>query len=87
MLTIDALHPIGCETNLFDHSSQDICQSALLYTDMIHGKMKKSCYFDDEGQFDVHKPVCYIYIIIVMRELFPPKFLQPKLALVDGITN
>ena len=31
----------------------------MLYTDILHSKMKKNSYFDDEGQFDVHKPVGY----------------------------
>ena len=43
---------------------QDICQSAVLYTDILHSKMKKNSYFDDEGQFDVHKPVGYTACLV-----------------------
>ncbi|KAF6032338.1 hypothetical protein EB796_009359 [Bugula neritina] len=49
------------EEELFAFSlklADDICQSAVLYTDLLHSKMKKNSYFDDEGQFDVQKPLC-----------------------------
>ncbi|XP_067937047.1 BAI1-associated protein 3-like [Watersipora subatra] len=75
------------EEELFAFSlklADDLCQSAILYTDFLHAKMKKNSYFDNEGQFDVQKPLCtslndleYIKRILVSM---PEKLDLPKVV-------
>ncbi|KAK3599282.1 hypothetical protein CHS0354_028639 [Potamilus streckersoni] len=38
--------------------TEDICNGAVLYADIIHEKLKQAGYYDDEGQFDVKEQLC-----------------------------
>lgn len=37
--------------------SQDLCNCAKLYADLVHAKLMDHGYYDDEGQFDVTEEV------------------------------
>lgn len=59
--------------------TEDICGGAVLYADLVHEKLKKAGYYDDEGQFDVTAQLCVTINNIeqVRKSLFQmPEMLQ-----------
>ncbi|XP_059157162.1 BAI1-associated protein 3-like isoform X2 [Physella acuta] len=38
--------------------TEDICNTAKLYADLVHAKLTDMGYYDDEGQFDVTEELC-----------------------------
>ncbi|GFO38153.1 Bai1-associated protein 3 [Plakobranchus ocellatus] len=38
--------------------TEDICNGAKLYADLVHTKLTEKGYYDDEGQFDVTEELC-----------------------------
>ncbi|ESO87159.1 hypothetical protein LOTGIDRAFT_91451, partial [Lottia gigantea] len=38
--------------------TEDICEGAELYADLVHEKLIKAGYYDEEGQFDVTEQLC-----------------------------
>ncbi|XP_064617037.1 BAI1-associated protein 3-like [Liolophura sinensis] len=38
--------------------TEDICNGAMLYADLVHEKLRDAGYYDEEGQFDVTEQLC-----------------------------
>ncbi|KAL5018735.1 hypothetical protein ScPMuIL_004457 [Solemya velum] len=59
--------------------TEDICKGCVLYADLIHEKLVKAGYYDEEGQFDITEQLCVTINNIeqVRRSLKPlPENLQ-----------
>ncbi|XP_052791167.1 BAI1-associated protein 3-like isoform X2 [Mya arenaria] len=59
--------------------TEDVCAGAALYADLIHEKLRRAGYYDDEGQFDVTEQLCITINNIeqVRKSLTPmPEMLQ-----------
>ena len=37
--------------------TEDVCSGAVLYADLVHEKLRKAGYYDDDGQFDITEQV------------------------------
>ena len=51
--------------------TEDVCGGAMLYAELIHEKLRKAGYYDDEGQFDVTEQVIICDINFVLSAWFP----------------
>ncbi|KAL4240528.1 regulation of dense core granule exocytosis [Mactra antiquata] len=59
--------------------TEDVCGGAVLYADLMHEKLRKAGYYDEEGQFDVTEQLCITINNIeqVRKSLSPmPEMLQ-----------
>ncbi|XP_052265684.1 BAI1-associated protein 3-like isoform X2 [Dreissena polymorpha] len=59
--------------------TEDVCNGAVLYADLMHEKLRSAGYYDEEGQFDITEQLCITINNIeqVRRSLMPmPEVLQ-----------
>ncbi|XP_045213590.2 BAI1-associated protein 3-like isoform X3 [Mercenaria mercenaria] len=64
---------------LVQQLTEDVCGGAVLYADLVHEKLRKAGYYDEDGQFDVTEQLCITINNIeqVRKSLSPmPEMLQ-----------